>query len=396
MTDVLTVPTTTLVTADAVVSGHAASDRWLLVVDGIVVARGAGDPPPHDRHVHHDGVVVPACIDLHVHGALGHDFATCSADDARRAVAHHRGRGTSTLVASIASGPVDATVDALRRLRPLVHDGTLAGLHLEGPWLSVARRGAHAPGLLHAPTPAEAERFLAAADGALRVVTLAPELPGALDVVRLLSDAGVVVAVGHTDADADRTRAAVDAGARLVTHVCNGMPPLHHRAAGPVGVALTDDRLTVEVIADGHHLDDTTVALVRRSAAGRVALVSDAMAATGCPDGAHRVAGSDVVVSDGIAMLADGSSLAGSTSTVVDGLHRLLDGGAALLDTVVDTSLTAARLLGLPDPLAVGSPADLLVLDPSSRRVSAVALADQSDADPGRPTAPTSATGVPA
>lgn len=363
---------TVLVTADRLVTpSQDLAHGWLLVRDGVVAALGTGTPPPHDEREDHRGTVVPGFVDLHAHGALGHDFTTCAADQARDVVAHHRSRGTTALVASIASATTDTTTDALRRLGPLVADGTLAGLHLEGPWLAATRRGAHAPGLLHAPTTTEAQAFLDAADGALRIVTLAPELPGTLDVVRLLVDAGVVVAIGHTDADAATTRAAVDAGARLVTHVYNGMPPLHHRAPGPVGIALTDDRLTVEVIADGQHLDDVTIELVRRSATGRVALVSDAMAATGCADGEHRVAGSAVVVRDGVATTADGSSLAGSTSTVGDGFRRLLDLGVPLRDAVPDTSGHAARLLGRPAPLAVGSPADLLVLDHQHRVVHA-------------------------
>jgi N-acetylglucosamine-6-phosphate deacetylase len=299
-------------------------------------------------------VLVPGFVDLHAHGALGHDFATCTADDARAAVAHHAARGTTTMIASIATGTPDDTVAALRRLGPLVTEGVLAGLHLEGPWLSPARRGAHAAELLHAPTPAEVDRSLDAAAGALRIVTLAPELPGALDAVARLTAAGVVVAIGHTDADADTVTRAVDAGARLVTHVFNGMPPLHHRAPGPVGVALTDPRLHVEAIVDGHHLDDVTVDLVRRSTGDRMVLVSDAMAATGCADGPYRIAGSDVVVSDGVAMLADGSSLAGSTSTVLDGFLRLLATGTSLDDAVAASSGCARALLGLaPDAVRV-------------------------------------------
>jgi N-acetylglucosamine-6-phosphate deacetylase len=310
----------------------------------------------------HD-LVVPGFVDLHAHGALGHDFATCSADEARAAVAHHAGRGTTTMVASIATGTPDATVAALRRLGPLVDEGVLAGLHLEGPWLSPARRGAHAAELLHAPTSAEVDTYLDAAAGTLRIVTLAPELPGALDAVARLTAAGVVVAIGHTDADADTVTRAVDAGARLVTHVFNGMPPLHHRAPGPVGVALTDPRLHVEAIVDGHHLDDVTVDLVRRSTGSRMVLVSDAMAATGCDDGRYRIAGSDVVVSDGVAMLADGSSLAGSTSTVLDGFLRLLAAGTSLDEAVDASSGRALALLGLP-----ASP-DRIVVDTATGRV---------------------------
>jgi N-acetylglucosamine-6-phosphate deacetylase len=305
-------------------------------------------------------LLVPGFVDLHAHGALGHDFATCSADDARAAAAYHAGRGTTALVGSIATGSPEDTAAALRRLGPLVEEGTLAGLHLEGPWLAPARRGAHAVELLHAPTPDEVDRYLDAAAGTLRVVTLAPELPGALDAVARLAAAGVVVAIGHTDADADTVRRAVDAGARLVTHVFNGMPPLHHRTPGPVGVALTDPRLHVEAIVDGHHLDAVTVDLVRRSTAGRMVVVSDAMAATGCGDGRYRVAGSDVVVSGGVAMLADGSSLAGSTSTVLDGFLHLLAHGTPLAEAVDASSRSAAALLGLP-------PTPRIVVDTEAR-----------------------------
>lgn len=349
-----------IVTPDAVLD-----DGWLLVEDGAVVARGSGAVPEqaHRSRVHEvAGTVVPGFVDVHAHGALGHDFATCSADDARAVAAHHADRGTTSLVASIATGTPEATTAALRRLAPLVAEGVLAGLHLEGPWLSPARRGAHAPDLLHAPTSTELDAYLDAAGGALRIVTLAPELPGVLDAVERLADAGVVVAIGHTDADAATVERAVDAGARLVTHVFNGMPPLHHRSPGPVGVALTDRRLTVEAIVDGHHLDAVTVDLVRRSAADRMVLVSDAMAATGCPDGAYRIAGSDVVVADGVAMLADGSSLAGSTGVVADGFARLLEAGAPLREAVQASSGRAAAVLGLPVPLAVGSRADLFVV----------------------------------
>jgi N-acetylglucosamine-6-phosphate deacetylase len=308
-------------------------------------------------------VVVPGFVDLHAHGALGHDFATCSVEDARAVVAHHADRGTTTMLASIATGSRDDTVAALRRLAPLVAEGVLAGLHLEGPWLSPARRGAHAAGLLHAPTAAEVDAYLDAAAGTLRIVTLAPELPRALDAVARLAAAGVVVAIGHTDADTDTTLRAVDAGARLVTHLFNGMPPLHHRAPGPVGVALTDDRLHVEVIVDGHHLDDRAVDLVRRSAPGRMVLVSDAMAATGCADGRYRIAGSDVVVSDGVAMLADGSSLAGSTSTVLDGFLRLLTAGTSVDDAVAASSGRPRALLGMP------AGPDRIVVDTATDRV---------------------------
>lgn len=344
-------------------------DGWLVLDDsGTVQSTGIGTPPHTDTATTVDGTIVPGLVDLHAHGALGHDFAQSTADDARTAAAFHRGRGTASLIASVATGPVEGTARALTRLRPLVDDGTLAGLHLEGPWLAPARRGAHRADLLHAPQPAEVESLLSAADGALRIVTLAPELPGALDAVRRIVAAGVLVAIGHTDATADQTRQAIDAGATLVTHLFNGMPPLHHRTPGPVGVALTDARVLLECIVDGHHLDPVTIDLVRRAAPGRLVLVSDAMSATGCPDGDHTIAGSAVSVRGGVAMLSDGSSLAGSTITVADGARRLVDSGTPLTEVVAAAATRPAHLLGLPAPLAVGSRAAMLLIDPVDGR----------------------------
>lgn len=364
---------TTLVRAPRITTAETdLRDAWLHVADdGTVTATGIGPAPAADRVVRTPHTVVPGAVDLHAHGALGHDFATCTVDQARSAVGHHTARGTTALVASIATGTVPDTIAALGRLRRLVGDGTLAGLHLEGPWLSPARRGAHRVDLLHAPDPHEVDAFLAAADGVLRIVTLAPELPGALDAVARLVGAGVTVAIGHTDASAEQTRLAIDAGATLVTHLFNGMPPLHHRAPGPVGVALTDDRVLVECIVDGHHLDPVTVDLVQRSAVGRSVLVSDAMAATGCGDGDHVLAGSAVSVRHGVALLADGSSLAGSTITVADAAERLLRSGTPLAEVVAAAATRPARLLGLPAPLAVGSPAHLAVVDAAGRWGSA-------------------------
>lgn len=344
-------------------------DGWLTVTDdGAVGAVGTGAPPRTDTTTTISGTIVPGLVDLHAHGALGYDFATCSVDGAAAAAGHHRARGTTAMLASIATGPVADTAAALARLRPLVENGTLAGLHLEGPWLSPERRGAHRAGLLHAPRSEEVETYLAAADGALRIVTLAPELPGALDAVRRLVAEGIVVAIGHTDASAEQTRRAIDAGATLVTHLFNGMPPMHHRTPGPVGVALTDDRVLFECIVDGHHLDGTTVDLVRRAAPERLVLVSDAMSATGCADGEHTIAGSAVTVRDGMAVLTDGSSLAGSTITVADAARRLLDRGSSLTEVVAAAATRPARLLGRAAPLAVGAPAEMVAIDETTGR----------------------------
>lgn len=333
---------------------------WLRVSSGRIVERGDGAAPaPADVDL---GTVVPGFVDVHVHGALGTDFSTVGADPSP-VVEHHARCGSTTLVASVATSTPEATRARLRELARVVHDGGIAGVHLEGPWLSRRRRGAHDPSLLRAPDRHDVARVLEAGDGTVRMVTLAPELPGAHEVIADLVAAGATVAVGHTDADADAVRRAVDAGATAVTHLFNGMPPLHHREPGPVGVALGDPRLAVEIIADGHHVADEVVDLARRAAAGRLCLVSDAMAATGLGDGRYTVGASPVVVEDGVARLADRSSLAGSTVPVGGAVARLLGRGAPVPEIVSSTSTVPARTVGLPGlGLRAGERADLVEL----------------------------------
>lgn len=347
-----------LVTVGHLVDGGGAGPAWLRVRDGLVVDRGPGTG---------DGVAdvalgtaVPGFVDAHCHGAAGVDLAEPGADPAP-VLAHHAATGTTSLVASLASAPLALTARRLRELAPHVRAGELLGAHLEGPWLAPARRGAHDAALLRAPDVGDAERLLEAGDGTVRMVTLAPELPGALEVVARLVAAGVVVAVGHTEASADEVRRALDLGARVVTHLFNGMPPLHHRTPGPVAAALLDGRAHVELVGDGQHVDDDVLDLARRLAAGRAGLVSDAMAAAGLGDGRYALAGGAVLVRDGVARTADGRSLAGSTSTVGDAVVRLLDRGADLAEVVALTSTAPSRALGLAvPPLAVGAPADLV------------------------------------
>ncbi|ROS52674.1 N-acetylglucosamine-6-phosphate deacetylase [Frigoribacterium sp. PhB24] len=363
-----------VVVADRIVTATGADGPgWLALGDGLVVDVGDGPAPtgdlvrlPLERL---QGVVVPGFVDQHVHGALGVDFGGADEAGARRAAAHHQRAGSTRLVASVATASSEATVRALGVLAPLVEEGVLDGVHLEGPWLSVERRGAHDPGLLRSPEPAEVEALLEAARGTVRLVTIAPELPGAVDAIRLLVDRGVVVALGHSDCTAAEAHAAADAGATVVTHVYNGMRPLHHREPGLAGAALTDDRLAVELILDGQHVSRDAVEIARRASSGRLVLVSDAMAATGWSDGRYSIAGSEVVVEHGVAMLADGSSLAGSTGTVGAGVTRLVrEHGVSLPEAVRASSATAAASLGLAGAgLGRGDRADLVVLDDQGR-----------------------------
>ena len=350
-----------ILNAERLVTAAHDGPGWLEIHDGTVVARGPGehtDGPAAERV----GTVVPGFVDIHSHGALGHDVGDTDAPGLAAVVEYHAARGTTSLVASVATAPLADLDTAIRSLRPAVERGELAGIHLEGPYLSPLRRGAHNPGLLRTPRLDELRALVAAGGGAVRMITLAPELDGAEEAVRWLAGAGVVVAVGHSDADAGLARAAFGWGATVVTHLFNGMRPLHHRDPGLVGAAIADDRVTVELILDGHHVAAEAAEIVRRSAPGRLALVSDSMSATGCGDGDYDLAGSAVRVSGGVATLADGSSLAGSTATVSTGFALLAAAGVPLPDAVSATSTVAARTIGLPEPLAAGSPADLLVV----------------------------------
>lgn len=348
--------TSSLVAARRVIDGTGSDGPgWVRVDNGRVVERGEGAAPRSpDREVE---ALVPGFVDPHVHGARGVDFATVGADPAE-AIAWHSGRGSTSLIASLATGTIDDTRARLAELAPLVRDGALAGLHLEGPFLCAGRRGAHNPDLLRAPDLPTVDALLEAGSGAIRMITIAPELPGALEAIPHLVGAGVRVAVGHTEADAGTVTRAIDAGATVMTHLFNGMPPLHHRSPGPVGVGLADDRLTVELIGDGDHLDDRVLDLALRDCAGRAMLVSDAMSAAGLGDGRYTLAGSDVAVRDGVATLAGGTALAGSTSSVSDAVQRLRARGADAAAIVELASAAAARALGLPTPVvAPGQPA---------------------------------------
>lgn len=355
-------------TSKLTVAQQTVRDGWLAIADGRVVGVGGPRQAPPDVPEVPVGSVIPGFVDTHVHGALGEDFARTDVAGARQIAAFHADAGTTSVVASIATGTQPDTVEAIRNLRPLVDAGVLRGIHLEGPYLAQGHRGAHAPQLLRDPDPAEVDEYLQIARGTLAMVTLAPERPGAVAVIDQLRRHNVAVAIGHTDANAQQTQTALEHGATVATHLWNGMPVLHHREPGPVGVLLGDERAVIELIVDGQHLDPISVELARRAAPGRIVLVSDAMGAAGLGDGSYTVAGSPVVVTSGVAMLADGTSLAGSTSTVADAFRRVRDAGWTLPEAVTATSEVARRIVGGPPALAVGSPADLLELDTDERQ----------------------------
>ncbi|MBY0174634.1 N-acetylglucosamine-6-phosphate deacetylase, partial [Micrococcus luteus] len=289
---------------------------------------------------------------------------------ARAAAAAHARAGTTTVVASLVTDEVDALAAQLTALTPLRAEGVLAGVHLEGPWLSPLHCGAHRAASLRAPAPDDVARLVEAGAGSLAMVTLAPELPGALDAVGRLAEAGVLVAIGHTDASYEVTRAAIEAGARMATHLHNACRPAHHREPGPAVALLEDPRVGIETIVDGVHLHPATVRRVAREAGERWILVSDAMAAAGCGDGEFPLGPLRVRVHDGVARVvgADGAAgaIAGSTATVAGSVRSAVAAGVDLDAALRAATAAPADALGLPDVgrLRVGSRADAVVLGP--------------------------------
>ncbi|MBW4040876.1 MAG: N-acetylglucosamine-6-phosphate deacetylase [Acidobacteria bacterium] len=352
-----------------VVTGDAVTeDGWVRFADGVVVARGAGVPPQHGGVLLDAAgrLLTPGFVDLHVHGGGGGD-ASNGAVDVPEVLAAHRAHGTTRSMLSLVSAPVDRLAATLRELAPLVReDPLLLGVHLEGPFLSPDNTGAHDPAALTAPTAAAIDALLAAADGTLAQITIAPELPGAPEAIERLIDAGVRVAVGHTTADLATAGHAFDSGASFLTHAFNAMPGLHHRAPGPIGAALDRPGVVLELIADGLHVHPILVAALFRMAPGRVALITDAMAAAGVGDGTYLLGSLEVEVRDGAARLASGS-LAGSTLTLDAAIRTVVAAGVPLAEAVLAATATPARAIGRPDlgTLEVGAPADAVLLSPS-------------------------------
>lgn len=383
-------PTSHLLAAATVVAAGAVHrPGWVEVADDRIVAVGGGAPPRAADTSWPGGTVVPGFVDIHVHGGGGRSFPSGDPEQAVQAVRFHRGHGTTTMLASLVSAPPAELLRSVSALTDLVEDGVLAGIHLEGPYLSVGRCGAHDPVALRDPDRAEVARLLRAGRGTIRMVTLAPERPGGLAAVRQFADAGVTVAVGHTDADYRTTRDAIEAGARVATHLFNAMPPVHHRDPGPVIALLEDPRVVLELIADGTHLHPAIVRQVVTAAGpDRVALVTDAMSAAGLGDGRYRLGSLDVEVAQGTARLADGT-IAGSTTTtsaLFATALQSLTGQEPLLRASAMTAATPAAAVGLEEvgALVPGSLADLVVLDATTHVVAVMRHGDWTPtSDPG-------------
>ena len=314
------------------------------------------------------GLAVPGFVDLQVNGFAGIDLLTADPSDYGTAGSALAAAGVTAFQPTLTSAPAEMLRAALEHGAAAADSCPIRvlGFHLEGPFLSARRRGAHPPEYLCEPDPRLAEELMAA--GPVAAVTLAPELPAALELVERLVARGVAVRVGHTDADAATAHAAFDRGASALTHIFNAHRPFGARDPGPAGAALARDDITVTAIADGVHLAPETLALVRRAAGPRLCLVSDAIAAAGLGDGRFRLGEQEIEVREGRSTLTDGT-LAGSVGALDEAVRLLVGNGARLADAVHAASRMPALLAGRPElgMLEPGAPADITVLDEDLR-----------------------------
>ncbi|MFF7164019.1 N-acetylglucosamine-6-phosphate deacetylase [Streptomyces sp. NPDC008086] len=358
--------------APLILSGATAVMPTGTVKDAQVIIEGTritATAPENAHRIALDGhYVIPGFVDIHNHGGGGASFTSGTPDDVLKGIHTHRLHGTTTLVASTVTGDMDFLTRRAGLLSELAEQGDIAGIHFEGPFISPCRKGAHSEALLRDPDPAEVRKLIDAARGHATMVTLATELPGGLDSVRLLAEHGVIAAIGHTDATYEQTVEAIEAGATVATHLFNAMPPLGHREPGPIAALLEDERVTVELINDGTHLHPAALELAfRHAGADRVAFITDAMDAAGFGDGRYMLGPLEVEVADGVARLVEGGSIAGSTLTLDRAFKRAVTiDRLPVEDAVAALSVNPARLLGRYDrigSLEPGKDADLLVLD---------------------------------
>ena len=376
----------TVLTAGRLWNGTALLDHPIVVMeDGQIVSiasRAAAELPAHAHILDYPGATLaPAFFDIHIHGAAGHDVMEATPQAIATIGRFLAQRGTGSYLATTVTAPFDATLRALSGLARLIaqppaeSQARPIGIHLEGPFLSHAKRGVHPPEHLLAPDIVLFDRLFQAAEGHIRLMTLAPELPGAAELTSHATARGVRVSVGHSNATAAETQAAIAAGAVSATHTFNAMRPLDHRESGILGVVLTTDTLFAELICEGIHVAPELVRLWSRAKGPtRAILVTDAMSATGMPDGDYQLGGLAVEVANGRATV--GGVLAGSLLTLDRALANFIQfTGAPLEQALPLLTANPAAMTGLgrqTGSLAQGQPANLVALDPAGKLIASI------------------------
>ena len=373
-------PTTLIHARRALTPASEISDAGILIRDDVIEAigpRGALHLPAGAREVAAtEKTAIPGFLDIHIHGAGGRDFMEATGDALATVTRKVAGFGTTSLLATTISAGPDDTSRAAAGISLYITEQHAAkesraevlGIHFEGPFINKARRGVHPAEWIQPPSEALLQRFVEAAEGNARLITIAPEVLGATPCIAAARKAGLVVSLGHTDADYEQTRFAIAHGARSATHTYNAMRPFTHRDPGVIGAVLTSPEIHAELIADGVHVEEGAMKLLLRAKGQeRVILVSDGLSATGMPDGKYMLGGFEVTVTNGVCRNAAGI-LAGSTLTLDRALRNVANLGVPLADAVRMLTLNPASLLGIEfkkGSLRPGADADVVLLDQS-------------------------------
>jgi N-acetylglucosamine-6-phosphate deacetylase len=354
-----------LITAAA--GSRIVAPGYVAFAGGVVTAVGRGAPPRAPDIALPGGVLLPGFVDLQVNGYFGEEFLTAGADGWARVATRLPQTGTTAFLPTFVTAPLGVLTAGLRAASALIPALTagarVLGVHVEGPFISPARKGAHNEAWITEPSADAVAELLDAGRGVLRLVTLAPERSGGMAAITALTEAGVLVSIGHSDATARQVAEAADHGARMVTHLFNAQRPMHHREPGVVGQALTDPRLTSGLIADMRHVNPLVCVLAFRAAPGRICAVTDAAACAGMPPGSYKLGGEAIELppGDGEPPVRGDGTLAGSGLRMDAAVANLVAAGIELAEAVSAATRVPADLIGRPDlgRIAPGAAADL-------------------------------------